>query len=53
VERVASVFYTQQVNVLVNDFSAGVAKPFLIIGGNIVVLAGFFVWVYWKKGLRA
>jgi len=50
--RFASVLYTQQVNLLVNDFSLGAAKPFLIILVNIAVLAALFALVYNKKGLR-
>ena len=50
--RFASVLYTQQVNLLVNDFSLGAAKPFLIILANIAVLAALFALVYNKKGLR-
>ena len=53
VEKVASVFYTQQVNILVNDSSASVAKPFLIIAANIAVLAVLFIVVYKQKGLKS
>ncbi|MDR0928331.1 MAG: ABC transporter permease [Oscillospiraceae bacterium] len=53
VEKVASVFYTQQVNILVNNASANALKPFLIIAANIAVLVILFMAVYKKKGLKA
>jgi len=52
VQKVFGVFYTMQVNTLVNDFSAGFTKPFLIILANIAVFAALFVLAYRKKGLR-
>jgi len=52
IAKVANVFYTQQVNVIVNDFSTGMIKPFLIILANIVILTVLFVLVYKKKGLK-
>jgi ABC-2 type transport system permease protein len=52
VKKVTSVFYTQQVNILVNHSSANIAKPFLIIAANIVVLVILFMVVYRKKGLK-
>jgi len=49
VERFASVLYTQQINVIVNDFEAGMAKPLTVIAVNIAVLTVFFVIAYKKK----
>jgi ABC-2 type transport system permease protein len=53
IAKVARVFYTQQVNVIVNDFSTGMLTPFLIILANIIVLTILFVLVYKKKGLKS
>ena len=52
VEKLAGVLYTQQLNVIVNDFSANFAKAMLTIGINIAVLLVLFVLVYKKKGLK-
>ena len=52
VERVASVLYTQQLNVLVNDFSADLWRPFMVIVANIAVFTAFFLIAYKKKGLK-
>ena len=52
-ERVASVLYTQQLNVIVNDFSANFGKAMLVIGVNIAVLTVLFILAYRKKGLKA
>jgi len=52
VERVFRVFYTQQINVAVNDFSAGIAQPLMIIWINIAILVVLFAIAYKKKGLR-
>ena len=52
VQRVFGVFYTMQVNTLVNDFSAGFTRPLLIILANIAVFAALFALAYRKKGLR-
>jgi len=52
VQKVFGVTYTMQVNTLVNDFSAGFTRPFLIILANIAVFAALFVLAYKKKGLR-
>ncbi|MDR0983644.1 MAG: ABC transporter permease [Ruminococcus sp.] len=51
VEKVSSIFYTQQINILVNDFSVSMMKPFLIIAANVVVFAILFIIVYSKKGI--
>lgn len=52
IERVFSVFYTQQVSLLANDLSGGLVRPLLVIGANIVVLAVLFGVVYRRRGLR-
>ena len=52
VASITSVFYTQQVNMLVGDFSMDITKPYLIILANIMVLLALFIWSYRKKGLR-
>ncbi len=53
VEKFFRVFYTQQINTVVNDFSANMTESILVILGNIVVLMAVFVLVYKKKGLRS
>jgi ABC-2 type transport system permease protein len=52
VKRVFGIFYTMQVDTLVNDFSAGFAKPALIILANVAAFAVLFALAYSKKGLR-
>ncbi len=52
VEKAASVLYTQQLNVIVNDFSANFAQAMAVIGANILILLVLFVFAYRKKGLR-
>jgi len=52
VEKIAGVFYTQQLNVIVNDFSANFPKAMLVIVLNMSVLLFFFVIAYKKKGLK-
>jgi hypothetical protein len=52
VERVAGILYTQQINVIVNDFSVSLWKPLTVIFANIVVLTVLFIVVYRKKGLK-
>lgn len=51
-EKIFSIFYTQQINVVVNNFSGGISKPIIIIWINIAVLAVLFALLYGKKGLR-
>ena len=51
-EKVAGILYTQQLNVIVNDFSANFAKAMLVIGLNLVVLLFFFIIAYKKKGMK-
>lgn len=52
VQKVAGILYTQQINVIVNDFSASLVKPLLVIASNIAVLTFLFIIAYKKKGLR-
>jgi len=52
VEKYASILYTQQINVIVNDFSANFAQALMVIGINIVVLLMLFIITYRKKGLK-
>ena len=52
VKTVADVLYTQQLNVIVNDFYANFAKAMLVIGVNLVILLLFFVIAYKKKGMK-
>ena len=52
VERIFGIFYTQQINVVVNDFSAGITQPLMVIWINIAVLSVLFAIAYRKKGLR-
>jgi len=49
VEKFAGVLYTQQINVIVNDFSVAIYKPLLVIAGNIAVLLVIFIIAYKKK----
>ncbi|MCL1788943.1 MAG: ABC transporter permease [Oscillospiraceae bacterium] len=53
VEKAAGILYTQQLNVIVNDFSANFIKAIVIMGINITVLAVLFIIAYRKKGLKA
>jgi len=50
--KFARVLYTQQINVIVNDFSIDLFKPFLIIAANIAVFTVLFVVAYKKKGVK-
>jgi len=52
VAKFANIFYTQQINVIVNDFSISLVKPVLVILSNIAVLTVLFVIAYKKKGLK-
>jgi ABC-2 type transport system permease protein len=52
VERFAGFLYSQQINVIVNDFSAGLLKPLLVITANITVLTVLFIIAYRKKGMK-
>ena len=52
VEKFAGILYTQQINVIVNDFEASIVRPLAVIATNIAVLTAFFVIAYKKKGLK-
>jgi ABC-2 type transport system permease protein len=52
VEKFAGILYTQQINIIVNDFEAGIFRPLAVIAANIAVLTVFFVIAYKKKGLK-
>ena len=52
IERFAGVLYTQQINVIVNDFSTSLWRPLLVIIANITVLTVLFIAAYKKKGLK-
>jgi len=52
VAKFAGFMYTQQINVIVNDFSVSIWKPLLVIASNIAVLTILFVIAYRKKGLK-
>jgi hypothetical protein len=52
IEKLANILYTQQINVIVNDFSLSLFKPLLVIALNITVFTGLFVLAYKKKGLK-
>lgn len=52
VEKVASILYTQQLNVIVNDLSANFAKAMMVIGINIIILVILFILTYRRKGLK-
>jgi len=52
VERFANILYTQQINVIVNDFSASLWRPLLVVAANIAVLTILFIIAYKKKGLK-
>ena len=52
VEKFASILYTQQINVIVNDFSISLFKPLLVCLLNILVFLLIFVFAYKKKGLK-
>ena len=46
------IFYTRQINEVVNNFSAGIAKPLIVIAANIAVFTALFVVAYRWKGLK-
>ena len=52
IEKIAGVLYTQQINVIVNDFSRGLTRPLIVIAINIAVLVTVFIIAYRKKGLK-
>jgi ABC-2 type transport system permease protein len=51
IKKAAGILYTQQINVIVNDFSVSLFKPILVIVLNITVFTVLFVFAY-KKGLK-
>jgi len=52
VAKFSSFLYTQQINVVVNDFSADIVKPLLVVAANICVFVVLFAAAYTKKGLK-
>jgi ABC-2 type transport system permease protein len=52
IERFAGVLYTQQINVVTNDYVAGLAIPMLVIAANIAVFITLFIVAYRIKGLK-
>jgi len=52
VERFSGILYTQQINVIVNDFDANFIMALAVIGANILVLTVLFAVAYSKKGLK-
>jgi ABC-2 type transport system permease protein len=52
VEKFAGILYTQQINIIVNDFSVSLLKPVLVIAANTAVLLVLFVIAYKRKGLK-
>jgi len=52
VERFAMVLYTQQINVVVNDFYGNFGRAMAVITANIAALVILFAVAYKKKGLR-
>ena len=52
VEKVAGILYTQQINVIVNDFTIGLYKPLLVIILNAALFAVLFAVAYRTKGLK-
>ncbi len=53
VEKFAGILYTQQINVIVNDFSQSLLRPLTVVAANLTVLIIFFVIAYKKRGLKA
>ena len=52
IKKVFGIFYTQQLNVIANDYSASFTRSLTVIGINIAVLLILFVVAYRKKGLK-
>ena len=52
IEKMSSFLYTQQLNVIVNDFSVSLWCPLLVVGLNIAVLSVLFIVAYKRKGLK-
>ena len=52
VEKFAGILYTQQINVVVNNFSVNLVRPLLVVLLNITVFTVLFVIAFKKKGLK-
>ena len=52
IETIASVLYTQQINVVTGDFNAGLFRPLTVVFANITVFVLLFIIAYKKKGLK-
>ena len=52
VSKFANIFYTQQISVIINDFSMSLTNPLLIILLNCLVFIALFIYAYKKKGLK-
>ena len=52
IAKIAGILYTQQINVIVNDFSVSLFKPLFVIASNIAVFTVLFVLAYNKKGMK-
>jgi hypothetical protein len=52
IERFAGILYTQQINVVTNDYVAGLGIPMLVIAANIAVFITLFIVAYKIKGLK-
>ncbi|MCL2719329.1 MAG: ABC transporter permease [Lachnospiraceae bacterium] len=49
----SSFLYTQQLNIITNDFTEDFTKAMIVIFINMVVLIVLFSLAYWKRGLRS
>ena len=54
VETFSKIIYTQQINYMINDLSLSNFRweRVAVIGGNMAVYLGVFVWAYRRKGLE-
>ena len=52
IAKFAGILYTQQINIVVNDFSVSLIHPLFVIITNITIFAILFVIVSRKKGLK-
>ena len=52
IEKAASVLYTKQLNVILNDFATNFPKALVVMGINIAVLIVLFIIAYVKNGLK-
>ena len=53
VYQYSSFLYTQQLNIIVNDFSENFSKAMLVILANIFIVGVLFMLAYRKRGLRS